>query len=60
MSLWYYQSRTKYQFKVSKEDNLSDCQLLYSNNRNYTVLASDRDYKKVFEKYEMNSIYIQI
>ena len=54
MSLGYYQPRTKYEFKVCKEDDLDDCQLRYSDKENYTVLASDRNYKKVTERYELH------
>ena len=54
LRLGYYQPRTKYEFKVCKEDNLDDCQLRYSDNENYTIKASDRDYKKVVERYEMH------
>ena len=54
LRLGYYQPRTKYEFKVCKEDNPDDCQLRYSDNETYTVKASDRDYKKVVERYEMH------
>ena len=57
--LGYYEPRHKYEFEVCKEDDLNDCQLRYSDSENYTVLKSDRDYKKVTQRYELHgkSIY---
>ena len=57
--LGYYEPRNKYEFVVCKENDLNDCQLRYSDNESYTVLASDRDYKKVTERNELHgrSIY---
>ena len=54
LPLGYYQPKTKYEFKVCKENDLNDCVLRYSNETTYTPKASDREYKKVTDRYEMH------
>ena len=54
LPLGYYQPNYKYVFKVCKEDDSSDCDLKYSNDENYTVTKSDRDYKVVTERNELH------
>ena len=52
--LGYYKPKTKYGFKVCKENDLNDCQLKYSDNERYIYQASDREYKKETERYELH------